>query len=199
MMRVLVGPRTDVQSDAQVAGIARALAGGEGMVVPLRETGVKNLSRRLSEAEVVLLREALGGRPPEAGSLVGYVCRGVALLAGRMPLVAVSDHVGLTWSSPLTGPNDDASGPRFPSMTGIYAPEIVVDRLAGEGMIVVSAVVAGVGDDVRPSAFEREMFELEGYPVASSELVPVAIVAAHMGWRVAALVVVTGATEKGDG
>ena len=157
---------------------------------------------------------APGGRA--AGSLIGYVCRGSGIgpagpVDGERPtggaaapdaqtvdaqtgrllrLAAVADHVNLTWLSPLTGPNDDAVGPRFPSMTGIYSPEVVVDRLgSAEGMIVLTTVVAGVGDEADLNAFEREAFAAGPYPVASSELVPVAIIAGHMGLRMAAVVV----------
>jgi len=77
-------------------------------------------------------------------------------------------------------------------MTSIYAPETVVERLAGEGIIVVPAVVAGVERDDRLSAYEAETVEAEAYKVMSSELVPVAIVAAHMGLRLAAVVVPAG-------
>ncbi|MBN1631868.1 MAG: hypothetical protein JW990_19090 [Thermoleophilia bacterium] len=195
-MRVLVGPRTDVGGAgsfddvelgrALAADVALALAGPGGEVVSLRQSGVGHLSRQLSVAEVALSRAALRAHPCEE-AVVGYVCLGVA-----PGLVAVSDHVNLTWRSPLTGPNDDAIGPRFPSMTGIYAPETVVDRLAAKGIIVVSAVVAGVSDDRHLSAFEAEMVGAEAYQAASSELVPVAIVAAHMGLRLAAVVVPTG-------
>lgn len=195
-MRVLVGPRTDAGGagffdDAEpgralTADAAWALAGPGGEVVSLRRIGVGNLSRQLSTAEVALLRAALRAHP-SAEALVGYVCLGVA-----PGLVAVSDHVNLTWRSPLTGPNDDAAGPRFPSMTGIYAPETVVDRLAAKGIIVVPAVVAGVSDDRHLSAFEAEMVGAEAYQAVSSELVPVAIVAAHMGLRLAAVVVPAG-------
>jgi hypothetical protein len=200
-MRVLVGPRTDVAGLGPAAGVARALAGLGGEVASLRQIGVGNLSRPLSAAEVALLRGALRPQNPD-DALVGYVCLGAGLGAqGRdralglsldPQLVAVTDHVNLTWRSPLTGPNDDAIGPRFPSMTGIYDPETVVDRLAAEGIIVVPAIVAGVSDDRHLSAFEAEMVGAEAYQAASSELVPVAIVAAHMGLRLAAVVVPAG-------
>ena len=32
-------------------------------------------------------------------------------------LVLISDHINLQASNPLTGPNDDSEGPRFPDMT----------------------------------------------------------------------------------
>ena len=208
-MRVLVGPRADAGAagpfdDVEpgrglAADAARALAGPRGDVISLGQIGVGNLSRSLSAAEVALLREALKA-PPSEEALVGYVCLGATpgpcaegeaagRLGGGSGLVAVSDHVNLTWRSPLTGPNDDAVGPRFPSMTGIYAPEMVVDRLAPEGIIVRPVVVAGVSDDHSLNAFEVGM---EAYQAASSELVPVAIVAAHMGVRLAAVVVLVG-------
>ena len=105
-------------------------------------------------------------------------------------MVAVPDHVNLTWRSPLTGPNDDSAGPRFPSMTGIYLPDLTAGRLSAcEGMIVRSGVVAGVFDPARLNAFETEAVEAHAYAAVSAELVPVVIVAAHLGLRVAAAVV----------
>lgn len=207
-MRVLVGPRTDLGRDQVVAATAAALAGPGGSVASLRDAGVRNLSRPLSQAEVALLREALrGGRPAsrtredEQGSagertVVGYVCRGARVGAdtggpgGFARLIAVADHADLTWRSPLAGPNDDLAGPRFPGMTGIYSPETVLDRLgASEGMIVMPGVVAGVRDDGRPTAYEAEIAAAQGHAAVSSELVPVVVVAAHLGLRVAAVLV----------
>ena len=209
-MKVLVGPRADLGRDSAEALAARVLAGPEGTVVSLPQAGVANLSRPLTAAEVALLREALadGGAPAGKSALVGYVCRGVRLeTAGvddsddrgghQASLVAVIDHANLTWISPLTGPNDDRVGPRFPSMTGVYAAEAVLDRLgAGGGMIVTPGVVAGVRDDGLLNAYEAETASTCGHMAASSELVPVVIIAAHMGLRVAAAVVTTYRSEE---
>jgi hypothetical protein len=225
-MKVLAGPRLDLEHDEAAGATARALAGPGGVVLSLRQVGVSNLSRTLTTAEVALLREAMtgdapadgggaagggpeAGAPPGQAGVVGYVCRGTSVgtgaaltVPGNHParLVAVTDHANLTWRSPLTGPNDDSVGPRFPSMTGIYVPEIVADRLeAAEGMIVVPGVVAGVRDDGCLNAFEAETARAQGYAAASSELVPVAIVAAHLGLRVAGVVLIAGSSGKGDG
>jgi hypothetical protein len=203
-MRVLVGPRADLGRDLAVTATAYALAGAEGMVVPLKDVGVRNLSRPLSAAEVALLRKALTGDARDGeglaedeGAIVGYVCRGCRVAAegmigptdGEDRLVVVTDHANLTWRSPLTGPNDDSAGPRFPSMTGIYSPETAVSRLgAAPGIIVTKGVVAGVLDDSRPTAHEAEVARAQGHAAVSSELVPVVIVAAHLGLRVAAVV-----------
>jgi len=208
-MRVLAGPRLDLEHDPTAALVARRLAGPDGAVVSLAAAGIRNLSRRLSAAEVALLRAALeDGRPGDTpGVLIGYVCRGrrpggvgtARAGAAGSYIVAVSDHMNLSWQSPLAGPNDDTVGPRFPSTTGIYAPGPVVERLGtAEGMIVRSGEIAGVRDDEQLSEFEIEMAGAEEVSAASSELVPVAIVAAHMGLRVAAAVIIEGQTE-GEG
>jgi hypothetical protein len=216
-MRVLVGPRSDLERDQVIAAAARALAGPAGSVVSLADAGVGNLSRRLSPAEVALLREALrGGRPggrasaddmfkdeseqTAEGPIVGYVCRGNRLDTGDVSgaarvedrLVVVTDHANLTWRSPLTGPNDDALGPRFPSMAGVYSSETAVNRLVTAGIIVGEGVVAGVLDDTRPTPHEAEVARAQGHSAVSSELVPVVIVAAHLGMRVAAVVLTAG-------
>jgi hypothetical protein len=203
-MKVLVGPRAGPGHDGAEARTAQTLAGPAGTVSSLLQLGVANLSRPLTAAEVSLLREALKGEE----ELVGYVCGGVHLGAaeadtlddqGRrsVRVVAVTDHVNLTWRSPLTGPNDDRFGPRFPGMTGIYAAEAVLDRVGvARGMIVTPGVVAGVQDDRRLDAYEAGTAGACGHVAASSELVPVVIVAAHMGLRVAAAVVTTGRSQE---
>ena len=92
-MRVLAGPRIDLDQDGTEARVARALAGLDGAVVSLGQVGVNNLSRPLTQAEVALLREALLAEGTLAGgsqlaaeigragapAVVGYVCKGVAL------------------------------------------------------------------------------------------------------------------------
>jgi hypothetical protein len=188
-MKVVVSPRAS-QERGGAASVARALAGAEGVTVSLSQAGIRRLNRPLSAAEVALLREALAGEEP----LVGYVC-----LGGRSPLraVAVSDHVNLTWRSPLAGPNDEAVGPRFPSMTGIYRPDVVLDRVGAAGGIIVDmGVVAGVRDDGCLTPYEAEVACASGYLAVSEELVPVVIVAAHMGLRVAAVVFMAGSKEE---
>jgi hypothetical protein len=248
-MRVLLGPGAELAPGGRAAAIAELLAGPEGAVVSLRDVGVRNFSRRLSEAEVALLRETLLGLDPgslpgedrERGGIVGYVCRGVGAARwsvastptdakgtvaevatiGPADVVAVTDHANLTWRSPLAGLNDDRLGPRFPNVAGVYAPEVVHRRVSErgdgsleggprddgprerphesvphKGMIVVSGVVAGVFDDGHLSGYEADMASSQGYAAVSSELVPVVIVAGHLGLWVAAAVVMAELREK---
>lgn len=219
-MRVLAGPRVDLELDRVAGAAARALAGPEGTVASLRAVGVTDLSRPLSRAELALLREALRGEGPGGGpadavdapaqpgsgagdrTVVGYVCRGTLVgplpgdANGAAPVVVVTDHADLTWRSPLTGPNDPSVGPRFPSVTGVYSYQVGLDCLAAvEGMIVIPGVVAGVRADTRLTAYEAGIAATQGHVAASSELTPVVVVAAHMGLRVAAALV----PGSGDG
>ncbi|HXA06297.1 MAG TPA: purine-nucleoside phosphorylase [Bryobacteraceae bacterium] len=46
---------------------------------------------------------------------------GINLAFERGALVLISDHINLQGSNPLTGPNDDALGPRFPDMSEAYS------------------------------------------------------------------------------
>ena len=123
-------------------------------------------------------------------------------------LVAVGDHANLTWRSPLWGPDDEALGPRFPVTAGLYRPDVVLAAL-GEGPAPSgeagrragasgsgrsqTQVVAGIGAHGRLTEFVRGVMATQGWTVWSAELVPVALVAAHLGLGVAAVVVQTTA------
>jgi hypothetical protein len=170
-------------------------------MIELESFGVRTLRRDLSQAEVHYLRRAilglapgepLGPRPPD-DELIGLVCSGRSLPAAAgtgagASGVAVADHANLTWHSPLRGPNDDRLGPRFPVTAGLYRPDEVQARL---GSLPVR-VVACVADDAAPTAFETDLAERNGLSVLSTELAPVALVAAHLGYHLAALVLETG-------
>src|SRR5919108_4515663 len=43
---------------------------------------------------------------------------------GPGSLMAIGDHINMLAVNPLTGPNDDAIGPRFPSLRDAYDPEL---------------------------------------------------------------------------
>lgn len=199
-MRVILSPSSDSGNDPDIAVVARSLAGPEGESVRLRDLCEAAFRRPLSEGEVYLLRKALLGHAPDLlvrndeapAPVVGYVCVGKTVLpAGERRVIAVTDHINLAWRSPLTGRNDDRLGPRFPVVAGMYEAELVSSRVGPETpWLVESGVVAGVIDDRRLLAFESRMILEQGLAAVSSELVPVALLAAHLGFRLAAAVVV---------
>ncbi len=128
------------------------------------------------------------------GSLVGLIVPAMwAGEAGERPapgaLVPVADHVGLEGSGPLTG-RWPADVPRdFPSMTGIYQPAPVRSR-HGARVYSSGVVAAGVADVHRLSRFEARAVREGGCDIVSDSLVPVAIVAAYYGLRLAAFALV---------
>ncbi len=124
--------------------------------------------------------------------MVGYVCPGVDLVGPRTgQVVVVLDHADLCWRSPLTGPNDNLVGPRFPRVDAVYEPEEAQSRVAAApGVTISSAVVGGVHDEGRVSDWEVQTAIALGIDVVSSRLVSVAVVAAHMGVRLAAAVII---------
>ena len=201
-MRVLLSPGAEGLTDGP--GLAARLA-GSAPVVSLRAAGIATLRRALSPAEVHAVRKALLGlgsgealrARPEGESLVGFVCAGRKVRVGGPgseevfgAVVAISDHVNLTWSSPLRGPNDDVLGPRFPVMAGLYRAEVVLD-VWGEA---VASVVGCVGDAEKLGGLESWAIVDQEIGWVSDELAQVAIVAAHLGYRVAAALLVDGET-----
>jgi hypothetical protein len=138
-----------------------------------------------------LLFDLLAARP--RGETVGFVTPGAwAGEAEERPagdLVPIADHVGLEGRGPLTG-RWPAGVPRdFPSMTGVYQPSAV--RSCDGARVYSSGVVAaGVADARHRTRFAALAVREGGWSIVSDSLVPVAIVAAYYGLRLAACVVV---------
>src|SRR6202008_694600 len=58
-------------------------------------------------------------------------------------LMAIIDHINMLGSSPLTGPNDDAVGPRFPSLRDAYDP-VLLDVLRAAAVSLGIDLAEGV-------------------------------------------------------
>jgi len=144
------------------------------------------------------------------GYTPGQVCMGVrvsALLGARTliitnaagaldpkynagGLLAIVDHVNLTGQSPLTGPNVEAWGPRFPDMSRVYSPRLL--DTAGNcamrlGIRLERGVYAGVtGPQLETPAETRRLRALGADAVGMSTVMEV-IAARHMGLEVLGL------------
>ena len=190
-MRVLLSPRAEAISGARE--LAVVLAGHLDDVVSLARVGVTNVARRLSPAEVQLVRQALSGTGT-ADEVVGYVCSGrrlrrdaEAMAEPGGHLLPVADHVNLTWISPLSGSNDESMGPRFTPMAGIYRPKLVHSLLSRTVALDAPGVVVQVGDIWGLTGFEEQMAVRLGAEWVSDELASVVLSAAHRGCAVAAV------------
>ena len=109
-------------------------------------------------------------------------------------LMIVTDHINLTGSNPLTGPNLESLGPRFPDMAAAYTPELVTlaRRTALELRIPVrQGVYAGVMGPSLETPAETRFLRLIGADAVGMSTVSEAIAAVHCGMQLMAIVVIT--------
>jgi len=103
----------------------------------------------------------------------------------------VSDHLNLTGTSPLSGPNNPI-GERFPVVNGIYVSED--DKLPKGLQSLKKIVVAGLKDGVSASDKELALIKTLGAEAFCKNVVHTMIVAAHAKKSVLAIVVPEGKT-----
>lgn len=109
-------------------------------------------------------------------------------------LVRITDHLNLTGLNPLTGPNDDRIGPRFPDMSQPYDPQLgaLLEASAGRLDIALGAgVYAGVAGPSYETPAEIRMLRTLGADLVGMSTVLEVIAARHAGVRVAAVSLVT--------
>jgi purine-nucleoside phosphorylase len=109
-------------------------------------------------------------------------------------LMLLDDHINLLGNSPLSGPNHENLGPRFPDMSQPYS-KLLNDKLeyiAKECGIVLhkGVYVAVVGPNLETRAEYRFLRGI-GADVVGMSTVPEAIVANHAGLSCAAVSVIT--------
>lgn len=109
-------------------------------------------------------------------------------------LMLISDHINLQPMNPLTGPNDDSFGPRFPPMSGAY-DEKFRDRFktvaARLGITLHEGVFVALLGPYFETPAEIRAFKVLGADSVGMSVVPEVIVARHCGMRVAAISVLT--------
>jgi purine-nucleoside phosphorylase len=102
-------------------------------------------------------------------------------------LMAIDDHINLTGTNPLIGPNEDRFGPRFPDMTEVYSRRLraIADE-AGRaiGLPLAHGVYAALmGPSYETPAEIRYLRTIGADAVGMSTAVE-AIAARHMGIEV---------------
>jgi purine-nucleoside phosphorylase len=109
-------------------------------------------------------------------------------------LMVVTDHLNLTGTSPLIGPNDDAIGPRFPDMSVAYdeglraALEGVAQRA---GIALRKGIYAGLLGPSYETPAEVRMVRSLGAQAVGMSTVHEVIALRHMGVKVGALSCIT--------
>jgi purine-nucleoside phosphorylase len=109
-------------------------------------------------------------------------------------LVLISDHINLLGSNPLTGPNDDSVGPRFPDMSEAYSSEYrtIAKAAATElGTDLQEGVYAAVPGPSYETPAEIRYLRTIGADLVGMSTVPETIAANHAGMKVLAISCVT--------
>ncbi len=109
-------------------------------------------------------------------------------------LVLIRDHINLSGNTPLTGPNDERFGARFPDMTHTWTPELraVARRAAARINVAVhEGVYAGVAGPSYETPAEVQMLRRAGGDLVGMSTVLEAIAASHLRMRLLGISCVT--------
>jgi purine-nucleoside phosphorylase len=109
-------------------------------------------------------------------------------------LVRITDHLNLTGANPLTGPNDERLGARFPDMSEPYDARLggLLDAWAARLSIPLRrGVYAGLAGPSYETPAEIRMLGTMGADLVGMSTVLEVIAARHAGVRVAALSLVS--------
>ncbi len=119
---------------------------------------------------------------------------GINSLYAEGALVLITDHINLQGVNPLTGPNDDKLGPRFPDMSEVYSLRLrhIAHEVAAEQSIPLAEGVyaAVLGPSYETPAEIRFMAKI-GADLVGMSTAAEAIAANHMGMEVLGISCVT--------
>jgi len=105
-------------------------------------------------------------------------------------LMLVSDHINLMGANPLSGPNEDRWGPRFLDQTNVYDAGLREKLRAAatySGVQMVEGVYAAVTGPTYETPAEVRYLRTIGADAVGMSSVPEAIIARHMGLKVAGI------------
>jgi purine-nucleoside phosphorylase len=111
-------------------------------------------------------------------------------------LVVIKDHINLQGVSPLTGPNDERFGPRFPDMTAAYDRgfrEMTVAEGNRNHIALYEGVYSALPGPSYETPAEIRYLRAIGADLVGMSTVPEVIAARHCGMRVLGISCVTNA------
>lgn len=126
--------------------------------------------------------------------LLSNAAGGINLDFKKGDLVLIDDHINLQTENPLTGPNPEVFGPRFPDMSRPYNPEIggALKKIATEqGIDLKEGVYVSVTGPNLETRAEYRFLKIIGADMVGMSTVPEVIVANQMGLPCAAVSVIT--------
>lgn len=135
--------------------------------------------------------------------VVSNACGGLVPEWSAGDLMLQTDFINYTWDNPLTGPNLDERGPRFPVMYDCYDPayqELARAAAREQGIDLREGVYLAISGPSYSTRAEGRMYQAWGAHAIGMSTVHEVIVARHEGMRVLGLSCVTDmALPDGDG
>jgi xanthosine phosphorylase len=169
-----------------IAGVSVAVLQGRAHLYeggPVEEIRAPVRWLRAAGAEILIQTNAAGSLRAEVGP-------------GR--LMAITDHINLTGTNVLIGPNDERIGPRFPSMGKAYDPALLVElrtAAAEQGVDLAEGVYTGWSGPAFETAAEIRAIRILGGDAVGMSTVHETTVARHCGLRVVAISAITNLAE----
>jgi purine-nucleoside phosphorylase len=111
-------------------------------------------------------------------------------------LVVLSDHINLQGANPLSGPNDEKFGPRFPDMSTAYDKQfrkIAQEQGSAMGIELGEGVYAALAGPNYETPAEIRFLRTIGADLVGMSTVPEVLAARHSGIRVLGISCVTNA------
>lgn len=109
-------------------------------------------------------------------------------------LMLVTDHINLTGTNPLIGPNIDAFGPRFPDMSRIYDRGLILvaqKEALAEGIDLKKGTYVGVPGPSMETPAETRFLRMIGADAVGMSTVTEVIAATHCGLKICVIVAIT--------
>ncbi|QQK81901.1 purine-nucleoside phosphorylase [Salicibibacter cibi] len=113
----------------------------------------------------------------------------------------ITDHLNMTGTNPLIGPNDEELGTRFPDMSQAYSPSLMAlakEIAEEESFTVHEGVYAGISGPSFMTTAELAMLRKLGGDVVGMSTVPEVIVARHAEIEVLGISCVTDMAVADD-
>jgi len=189
-------PYADIPSFPRSTAIGHA---GQLVVGKLSDVPVAVMQGRVhlyegySAAEVAFPVRVLG-RIGIRTLILTNAAGGINVEYGQGALVVLRDHINLQGQNPLTGPNDERLGPRFPDMTYAYDRRLRAIALEEAGKLGIApreGVYAALAGPSYESPAEIRYLRTIGADLVGMSTVAETIVARHMGLDVLAISCVT--------
>jgi purine-nucleoside phosphorylase len=113
-------------------------------------------------------------------------------------MMLITDHINLTGENPLTGPNVDHWGLRFPDMTRAYDPELIAlaEKTAkAAGIPIRRGVYAGLKGPSLETPAETRFLKTVGAEAVGFSTVQEVIAAVHGGMQVLGISIITNLND----